>query len=335
MLADPAPTSAALFQPRSATELVDAAVQLARRHYRPLAVLSALIAVPALLMGIVARALEPRTVSTDPAQLASAGFLIFGLALVSICILSVGFGALVVSAAQAYETDRAMEPLRAAGIALRRSWGIVGGNLFASLLVSIVATGVIMGFAIIAGLVVAIVSFSGAGAGRLAGQALATVLAVVMVVGALLAMLLFGSRYAIVTPAAVLEALGPVRSIGRSSSLVKGQLRHVAGVVAIGIVFYLVAYATVFAVAALVLRSVELASTAGSALVVLIYPFLGSLITVLYFDLRIRREGYDVELMARALGEQGTVTAVAPEPSPMRDTAAREPDGREVGGRPA
>ena len=314
---------------------MDAAVQLARRHYRSLAVLSALIAVPAVLMGIVARALEPRTVSSDPTQLASAGLLIFVLALVSICVLSVGFGALVVSAAEAYETGHTTDPLRAAGRALRRSWGIVGANLFASLLVGIVATAIIMAFAIVAGLIVAVVSFSGVGAGQLAGQALATVLAVVMLLGAVVGMLLFGSRYAIVTPVAVLEGLGPIRSIGRSSSLVKGQLRHVAGVVAIGVVFYLVAYGTAFAIAALVLQNVELASTAGSGLVVLVYPFLGSLITVLYFDLRIRREGYDVELMARALGDDLSPMPAADAAAQPAGTTEPETSGREVGGRPA
>jgi hypothetical protein len=40
-------------RPRSAPELIDASFQLARHHYRPLLLLSAVVAIPSLLIGLV------------------------------------------------------------------------------------------------------------------------------------------------------------------------------------------------------------------------------------------------------------------------------------------
>src|SRR5690606_14005039 len=54
-----AAAGARLLTPRSATELVDAAVQLMRRHFRSLALLAALIAIPSLFLGIIARIVQP------------------------------------------------------------------------------------------------------------------------------------------------------------------------------------------------------------------------------------------------------------------------------------
>ena len=57
-------------------------------------------------------------------------------------------------------------------------------------------------------------------------------------------------------------------------------------------------------------------------------PLSAAVLTVLYFDLRVRKEGFDLELLARRLGvEPGTVTGAeflprAPAPVPLRRPAA-------------
>ncbi|MHB1224373.1 MAG: hypothetical protein ACYC2G_10075 [Gemmatimonadaceae bacterium] len=292
-----------MLQPRSATELVDAAVQLMRRHFRPLVVLAVVIAIPSLLLGIVARLVQPDT-PTVMADLAASGTLLGVMALASVCVASVGFGALVSASAAAYEHGRALEPMEALRRALRRTLAIIVGNVLATIFVVLMLTAVLFGVAVVIGLVATAVQLSGrGGALTTASQTIGMLLGIGSALAALLVALLFGARYALVTAAAVLETRGPLSSLRRSRELVRGHLWHTAAVVGIGIVFYLVTYFTALALSALLLRDLELASTASSVVVVIVYPFVGCLMTVLYFDLRIRREGYDVEQMARALDE--------------------------------
>ena len=66
-------------------------------------------------------------------------------------------------------------------------------------------------------------------------------------------------------------------------------------------VLYLVTYLSTWALGYLFIRSAEISGNVAGVLVVAVYPFLASLLALLYYDLRIRREGYDLELMARAL----------------------------------
>ena len=94
-----------------------------------------------------------------------------------------------------------------------------------------------------------------------------------------------------------------MQAISRSTRLVRGNLRRVTGVVGIMLVLYLVAYLTLLALGGAIARDLQMASNVAGVFVVVLYPFLAALLTVLYFDLRIRREGYDIELLAHALGE--------------------------------
>ncbi len=298
-----------LLTPRSATELVDAAVQLMRRHFLPLALLAALIAIPSLLLGIIARMVQPvaTVTATTPeavaAELASSVSLLGVIALASVCLASVGFGALVSSSAQAYEHGRTQDPLAAVRLALRRSVALIVSNMLAVILIALVFIVLSFGASIIFGMVLAGVTVIGEGTLRTVTMTVGLVVGVVTAVGAMFVAFLFGARYALITASVVLEQRGPLSAMSRSRELVRGNLRHTTAVVGIGFVFYIVTYLTALALSALLLRDMELASTASSVVVVVVYPFIGCLMTVLYFDLRIRREGYDVEQLAKALDD--------------------------------
>lgn len=274
-----------------------------RRHFRSLIALAVMIAIPSLLLGIVARLVQPTTPAAV-AEMASSVTVLGVLGLASVCVASVGFGALVAATAAAYEHGRTLEPMAALRQALRRSPAIIVGNVLATIFITLMLVAALFGVAIVIGLVATAVQFAGrGGALAAASQTLGVVLGMASALAALLAALLFGARYALVTAAAVLERRGPLSALSRSRELVRGHLRHTAAVVGIGLVFYLVTYFTALALSGLVLRDLELASTASSVVVVIVYPFIGCLMTVLYFDLRMRREGYDVEQMARALDD--------------------------------
>ena len=291
------------FRPRSAPELVDAAVQLARRHYASLGTLSAMIAVPSLAIGLLAAPLTPAEPTADAVMPGPEFLLLIPIALLGFAWLAIGFGALIASAASAYVDGRPLEPADALRRALRRAWALVAGHVVASLLVGLIMTAAVFAIAIVFGFIAAATGGLAAagGAAAAATGALATVMAIATVVVAFAGALLLWSRYVNLGAVVMLEDRGPLAARRRSTELVKGSLARTAGVVLVAGVIYFVALLTLWALAALLTREAQLSSTIAGALVVALYPFLGALLTVLYFDLRIRREGYDLELMSRAL----------------------------------
>lgn len=113
-----------------------------------------------------------------------------------------------------------------------------------------------------------------------------------------------------VTPAVVVaEQKGPLAALGRSWNLVKGRLWPVLGALVLAYLLYFVASqilglaASTFALADAASGTVSfLPNVVASAVVsVLAAPFLAAVVTIIYFDLRVRKEGYDLELMARDL----------------------------------
>ena len=120
------------------------------------------------------------------------------------------------------------------------------------------------------------------------------------IVGALVPLTLF----AVVLPVLILEGIGVSAAIGRSVTLTKNHAMHVLGLVltaqllaavlngalAVGINYLLRNSGGV--VAAVIGQSI--ASTIAG---VLTTPFIATAVVVLYFDLRIRDEAYDVQLL--------------------------------------
>ena len=301
------------FRPRSATELVDAAIQLGRRHFAPLITLGAIIAVPSLLLGLLTLWLMPQAPAVNDPTAGLGGALL--AALVSMCWLFVGFGALVASAAAAYVDGRALEPVDAMRRALRRAGTLVGAHLVAALaMFAAVSLGTLL-LALAVGMVAA---FTGVlqGMERLdAGgpevALFAGIVTVVVFVVFLACWLVFSAYFVNISAVVMLEGAGIGGALRRATALVRGALGRTAGVISIMWVLYVVVYVTALAVAALVVRSFELASSVASVLVIALYPFLACMLVLVYYDLRIRREGYDLELMSRAL-EGETPAGVSP-----------------------
>lgn len=119
------------------------------------------------------------------------------------------------------------------------------------------------------------------------------------------------AAWSVAVPALVIERAGPIRSLGRSRRLVKGSWWRTAAVLLLATIISSVVGALIeglLSAAALssgnpsVLFVVVITVLAAIVSSVLLQPFLAAVITVLYYDLRIRREGYDLELMAEQLG---------------------------------
>jgi uncharacterized protein UPF0259 len=114
------------------------------------------------------------------------------------------------------------------------------------------------------------------------------------------------------TPAMVLEGLGSVAAMGRSWNLTRGHRRKVFNaILAVGLLLFLPGMALgVYGAIALGTSSVEggqgWGGYLGLTIVVyllstLIYPLLYCVMTVSYYDLRVRKEGFDLEVLAAEL----------------------------------
>jgi hypothetical protein len=291
------------FRPRSATEIVDAAIQLGRRHYAPLVTLGALVALPGLVLGLIAVWLMPQPAQVNANLGAAAGDM--GLALlvtlVSLCWLFVGFGALLASAAAAYVDGRALEPMVAMRRALHRAGALVVGHLAAACLIAVVVAIGLLALGMAAGLIVAGMGLATGGAPGPTAAVIAGLAGVVTVVGMGAGSLFAYARFVNVTAAIMLEDAGAFAALGRSNALVRGHTLRVAGVVGMMWLLYLITYGSMWALGYVFIRSAEISGNVAGVLVVAVYPFIAGLLALLYYDLRIRREGYDLELMARAL----------------------------------
>ena len=121
----------------------------------------------------------------------------------------------------------------------------------------------------------------------------------------------------------LLERLGPGKALNRSSSLINGYGGRVFScLLMLGIILWVIGLgiklplAYVFELA--LSFGPNIRSQAGAAVPtaldqtvtflsggithLLLFPFLVSVLTALYYDIRIRKEGFDIELMSRELG---------------------------------
>jgi hypothetical protein len=117
-----------------------------------------------------------------------------------------------------------------------------------------------------------------------------------------------GVRWAVGLPALLAEGIGPVRAMRRSWNLVSGMWWRTFGILLLTGLVYVVITLALFAlfggIAALIPALSEdvrsAIATAGTALSdALIAPVFPILLTLLYFDLRVRKEGLDLDQLAR------------------------------------
>ena len=121
--------------------------------------------------------------------------------------------------------------------------------------------------------------------------------------------------WAFALPVLLVEGTGGSKSLGRSFALVKGRWWRTFGVLVLGLVLALVVstviqgvfFVGMFAGADNDLFVLLLSAIAGIVGLAITTPFQAALLAVVYFDLRVRKEGFDLELLAERIG--GSVPA--------------------------
>ncbi len=288
--------------PRSATEIVDGAVQLIRPHFGYFLRIAAIGAIPSLLLSIATLALFP-TAPTDPtAQLAQqlpqlmVGW-VFGLA---------QSGAVIVGGLAVLMAEPAPTVWEAFSAAFRRLIPLIGANLLLALALILVALPVVAvgAFAAIAG-GSTMAALSSGGTAAVIGAVLAAIaILFVLIVGAL-AVVAFMQ---IITALVIVERLGPIAALRRAQALANGNFMHLVKTYGLVTVISLVVYAVLAGVAAAFQGQQQIMQAIISVLIIPVVPIIGSITLLMYADLRVRREGADLDAALDALSVTAPLT---------------------------
>jgi hypothetical protein len=172
---------------------------------------------------------------------------------------------------------------------------------------------VIAGVLLVAGLGALVVPLASMSGGPVAGI-LIGLLVVLAAIGAIVVAAIVCVRYSLAVPALVLEKLGPVKALTRSSALAKGRLKQIflacllmsliAAVISMSIEtpFWVVGVLLGFKFGHNPLWLAAPATIAGGFGGALGYPFLTIVLTLFYYDSRVRMEGYDLQVMMSSIG---------------------------------
>lgn len=130
-----------------------------------------------------------------------------------------------------------------------------------------------------------------------------TLLFAISVVASLVVALVMAAGYSVVVQAAVLEPeTAAVESLRRSWMLTGGYKLKALG---LGIVLWILLSLPFVAGSALMVFFPSLAAlftASASLLQLIVYPVFASTFTLLYYDLRVRKEAFDIEYLGRQLG---------------------------------
>jgi hypothetical protein len=305
-------------RPLSIGELFDRAFMLYRRHFWLFVGITAVPGVFALIMTLTQQGLQsavmvpPGAASQDQAAMdmkVGTIVLLFTGMMVALVIYAVVYvialGATTFAVSELYVG-------RPASIALvySRVRGRIGGLILLMLLIALRLAGLGLAAAVAISLAAGAAAVIGAGGGGAAiVGGLAAVVLMIAMGGAALFMML---RYAMAVPSLVLEGLSARNSIRRSIELTRGRM---------GRVFLLIVCALMVTYAAMILLQgpfvagalmagmdttrgfwlTIVGSVAGTIGGTLTSPFLVIGLALLYYDARIREEGFDVQLALGAL----------------------------------
>lgn len=112
----------------------------------------------------------------------------------------------------------------------------------------------------------------------------------------------FYAKYFAVPATVVIEKLGAMAGLRRAGELSKGEKGKILKTMLLAFAIIIVFSFVTGVLAAVFPSNPMLVEAASIVVTILIYPLVALTETLLYYDLRMRREGYDIELMAQELG---------------------------------
>ncbi len=144
--------------------------------------------------------------------------------------------------------------------------------------------------------------------GRVLGVGIAILVTLAALVGTCWLVLFVASGYMVTTPVVVLESLpSAFDSFARSWELTREAKRKVFGLVFIGYLLASVLPSIVLSVLGELVKEIIPAgllpwTIVSAAAPILLAPMIPCILTLAYYDLRVRREGFDLQLLGEQLG---------------------------------
>ena len=318
----------------SAGDILDQAIRLYRRNFVPLVSIVAIVNVPFALIQVIVTFLTNPFAATfpgapqnfDPATF-SATTLLVGQGIAALAallgVLAVVFqnAALVTFIAERF-LDRSITARQAYRRAFRR-WLSLLLAVFLLALVNLGVLGGLFGIFFVPFIGLAALD-AGANSQASAFAGMISPLFCCLLIPALGAVVFLDTRWSLFMPSIMLENYNSTGGMGRSWKLVKGSFWRVFFMLLILIaILYLFTPGLIllFTMGAVFLPNplllVVINSVASSLITIIITPLQLAVLTILYFDLRIRKEGFDLQLQMQNL----------PPPLPVSSapTAAQEP----------
>lgn len=182
------------------------------------------------------------------------------------------------------------------GDALRRAFACYARIVASYAIVILAAAGASLGIAVIGSIVAAVI-------GGLPG----ILLAVIAVAGAVVAFFWVITTWALTGQAIVVEDAGVLGSLGRSRALVSGSRWRVIGINSLLYLIQIVLFTVPSTIVAVLTAPLPaplgpaLAEVITSVAQIAYFPIQLGTLTLLYYDLRVRREGFDLALAAEHL----------------------------------
>lgn len=277
-------------RPRAASEIVDAAVQLFKRHARSLFVTAGIMVIPLWLTTLMFSLYMPVMDTTGSTDLPPAGVAWAIIAMVVAMVWApIGFGALVYSASGAYLTDEPAEPLPAYRLAISRTIRLIVANLLGGIILLLVTALAVAAIAV----PIATLAVLGFEAPILVG--------IVGLVGVCLVSWVYCvefGRLLLITPLVMLEERTIMGALRRARVISRGFANRTGGLIFVGMILYVVFALGLVVMSEVMVGGTVLMNSVQSLLFLVLYPIVACLMVVLYYDLKVRKEGLDMELLA-------------------------------------
>ena len=114
--------------------------------------------------------------------------------------------------------------------------------------------------------------------------------------------LIVASGVAVSTPVVVLEEVGAMEALSRAWFLTRGYRLRIAGLLFVCLILILIPYLALLALGGALSATLPIWIAVVALLGrLLLTPILYCLLTLLYYDLRVRKEGFDLEMLAASL----------------------------------
>lgn len=322
--------------PMSVADIVDASIRLYRRNFGPFVGITAIVYAPMgvlqiIMMYAAGQMMQNATSSSAgpaPEHLAVIFGTYIGLLLMALLAVPISQGALSIAVSRRYLNYPVTVGDAYSAIGVR--WASLIGAVFLTVLMIGGVTAIIFtpGTMLVAML---------AERKEIAG---AVAVGVLFFGGLVVAVIYLWVKLMFVTAVVAVEGTSAVAGITRSWNLVSNEWWRCFGTYfLLGLVTLIIMYAVSYPVSAVAMFAVGTANLAlgqaisGAVTMVanmVIQPILIVALVLLYYDLRVRKEGFDLQLLARAMKLPETElptyeSYVKPEPSPVGQAAPTMP----------